>query len=446
MSAEILCALTLAGGLAAGEATGRQVFAHYMVCFAALDRGHEVADYMREIELAQRYGIDGFALNCGGWSKREPHYKQRVTRLYEAAKRLNSGFKLLISADYCCGLTHEETQDMIESFRDHPNQFRHQGKPVLSTFAGEGADNTAGKQLIAFLDQLTPQGRPVVFVPYFYPRPNITELPRQAHADQLLRDFSTLDGYFYFGAAGSGQAIADSNRLLARTWLGAGKLFMASLTPYYRGLGGNYRCFETLGFRGLAAQWQAAIETGATWVEIVTWNDWGEATYVAPFEQPERLTKLSYHGQELPAHNGYLEASRYWLDWYKRGTAPAIEQDKLCYCYRLHPKTVAGHIKPGEAKLGRPGGAERLEDKVFVTAFLTAPAELTIECGPARGTFALAAGVQHVELPFAPGTPRFVLRRDGHAVIDKAGEQSIRADEAVGNFNTFAGSATAAGR
>ena len=36
------------------------VFAHSMVCFTS-----PVEFYKREIELAQRHGIDGFALNCG---------------------------------------------------------------------------------------------------------------------------------------------------------------------------------------------------------------------------------------------------------------------------------------------------------------------------------------------------------------------------------------------
>jgi hypothetical protein len=53
----------------------------------------------------------------------------------------------------------------------------------------------------------------------------------------------------------------------------------------------------------------------------------------------------------------------------------------------------------------------------------------------------LPAGAQHVETPFAAGEQRFVLERDGRTVIDKVGELPITADQAVGNFNTFTGSA-----
>ncbi|MBM3501590.1 MAG: hypothetical protein FJX74_23290, partial [Armatimonadetes bacterium] len=238
----------------------RGVFAHYMVCNPRAGGDAGVEDYMAEIRDAQAAGIDGFALNCGGWTRREPHYKQRTALIYEAARRLDTGFLLFISADYAGDLTLEETRDMVASFRDHPNQFRHDGKPVLSTFSGEGADNNAGRELIAFLGREFPDGegaRGVCFVPYYMPRPSITELPDKSHADQVFDTFPGLDGFFYFGAAGTGDALAASNALLADKWVGAGRVYMASVTPYYRGLGGNYRCFETRGFESMAAEFVA---------------------------------------------------------------------------------------------------------------------------------------------------------------------------------------------
>jgi glucan endo-1,3-alpha-glucosidase len=419
------------------------VFAHYMVCIPRAGGDATVADYEREIRDAQARGIDGFALNCGGWTLHEPHYEARTLLIYEAAKQLGTGFKLFLSADYSTGLTLEETRDMIATFRDHPNQFRWQGKPVLSTFAGEGADNSAGRALIAYLDREFPDGKrghDVCFVPYFYPRPNITEIPRQEHVDQVFRDFPGLDGYFYFGAAGTGPALAEANGLLADKWTGAGKVFMASVTPYYRGFGGNFRCYETRGFEGMAAEWEAAIRHRATWVEIVTWNDWGEASYVCPFGAPADTELWDGHwGREL-SHTAYLDASRYYIQWFKTGTPPPIPRDELYYFYRPHPKAAQGRIKPDDPALGRPGGADALHDSVFVTCFLKAPARLTIHSGDTAKSFDLSAGVHHVEAPFALGRQRFVLERDGKVVIDKIGEHDITKD-AWADFNMFGGSA-----
>jgi len=442
----IVLGLFMLAGLAhAADRPTRKVFAHYMVCIPRAGGGATVQDYMAEMRDAQARGIDGFALNCGGWSLREPHYKARTTLLYEAAKQLGTGFKLTISADYATGLTLEETKDMIVSFRDHPNQFKWDGKPVLSTFAGEGADNKHGQEIIDFLSREFADGhggRTVVYVPYYYPRPNITEIPQQSHVDQVSNTFPGLDGFFYFGAAGTGPALAQANALLADKWVGAGKIYMASVTPYYRGFGGNYRVYETRGFEGMAAEWEAAIQHNATWVEIVTWNDWGEASYICPFGPPADTALWDGHWGRETSHEGFLDAMRYYIDWYHRGSPPPIERDAVYYAYRLHPKSVQARISPGEDKLGRPGGADALEDDVYVMCVLKAPAKLTIRSGDTSQTFDVAAGVHHLAMPFALGKQRFVLEREGKPILDKAGEHEITND-AWSNFNVFAGSATA---
>lgn len=435
-----------AKAVVAPVATSRRVFAHYMVCVPRAGGGATVEDYKAEIGAAQRRGIDGFALNCGGWTAREPHYKARSLLLYEAARQLDSGFRLFFSADFATRLSLDEVADMITSFADHPNQFCWEGKPVLSTFAGEGADNAHGREVIDFLNARFPDGqggRKVVFVPYFYPRPNITELPEDHHVEQLFSTFPDLDGYFYFGAAGRGDQIARCNQRLAGKWLGAGKVFMASVTPFYRGFGGNYRVYETGGYQGLAVEWESAIRGGATWVEIVTWNDWGEASYIAPFGSPADTAHWNGHWGPMLSHEGFLDLSRYYIEWFKTGKAPAIRHDEVFYAYRLHPKEVEGRIKPGEHKLGRPRGADELKDSVFVTALLTAPARLTIHSGDSTQAFELEAGVRHAEMPFQLGSQRFVLTRGAEVIIDKTGEHEITSD-GWSNFNVFAGSAVPA--
>jgi hypothetical protein len=428
-------ALLASGQQAVARTSERQVFAHYMVCIPTYGGASKIEDYQREIRDAQAAGIDGFALNCGGWTVREPHYKQRTLLLYQAAQELGTGFKLFLSADYASGLTSEETRDMVETFRDHPCQFRYQGKPVLSTFGG----GTTQREFV--LKEFTGD-RTIVYVPFYYPRP-AAEMPNQAQAEQVFRDHPGLDGFFHFGAAGTPAQITESNRLLARTWLGAGKLFMAGVTPYYRGLGGNYRVYESNGFEGFAQQWEGAIRDKATWVEIVTWNDWGEASYVAPFAPPSETNHWNNHWGPMLSHADCLSASRYYIDWYKTGRRPKIREDALYYFYRVHPKAVPGLRKPGGADTtaGFPGGADKLADSVFVTLFLTAPAHLTIHSGGSQQTFPVAAGVQHLSMPFAPGPQRFVLTRANKTILDKTGEQKISAADAWGNFNLFAGEA-----
>src|ERR1700742_12610 len=108
--ASLFCAL-----LFAGRPLGAQhlVFAHYMLANqdyqGDTDPTQElkITAYEREIREAQAMGIDGFALNVGGWF-REPYYIRYAAQMFEAALRLHSGFKLFFSADFCCGNTIDE--------------------------------------------------------------------------------------------------------------------------------------------------------------------------------------------------------------------------------------------------------------------------------------------------------------------------------------------------
>jgi glucan endo-1,3-alpha-glucosidase len=427
----------------------RKVFARYMVCCPRVGGKATVADLMAEIREAQARGIDGFVLCCGRWSKREPQYKARTLLIYEAAKRLNTGFQLSISADLGSAdfgehVSPEEMKDMIDAFRNHPNQFKWDGKPVLTTFGGNGRDNKPGQKVIDLLDREFPDGkggRTVVYVPYYFPRPD-APTPLQANVDQVFNTFPRLDGYFYFGAAGEGAKLAQSNALLADRWVGAGKIYMASVSPFYRGLGVNYRVFESNGFDGMIREWKAAIEHRATWVQIVTWNDWGEATYVAPFGDAKDTELWNGHWGKQVSHTGFLDAMRYYIDWYHHGAPPAVKRDQVFYAYRLHPKNVPGRIKPAETALGRPNRADSLSDSVFVMCLLKSPAKLTIHSGNLSKTFDLAAGMHHVDMPFALGKQRFVVRRDAKTVLEKTGEHEVTLDS-WSNFNVFAGSATA---
>jgi hypothetical protein len=416
----------------------RKVFAHYMVCCPTVGSSATLDDYKREIEEAQKRGVDGFALNCGNWEKREPHYKARTLLMYEAAKQLGTGFQLFVSLD---GEAMAELQDVVRALKDHPNQFCHDGRPVLSTFGGQGGDDHAGgRNLIrAAHDEGT------FFVPYYYPRPNITELPTETHVAQLTRDFPDLDGYFYFGGAGTGEQIAHCNTIHAKAWLGLGKVFMAGITPSYRANGGNFRCFETRGFEGMAREWESAIHSGATWVELVTWNDWNESSYLSPFGEPADTSLWKGHfGPKMLSHVAYLDASRHYIEWFKTSTPPVIIDDRLFYFYRLHPASVPVTVNAADESKGRgrPQGADALLDHLFVTTFLAAPAQLTLHSGATSQTFDVPAGVHHVSMPFAPGTQRFVLQRNGASIFDKTGEHEISATDGASRFNTFSGSAT----
>ena len=139
------------------------VFAHYMLAnqdYAADDPTGErnIASYEREIRQAQAVGIDGFALNAGGWFK-EPRYIRRASEMFEAAYRLHSNFKLLISADMCCSNDAADVEDMVRRFANNPRYsaiyYKHKGRFVLTTFSGSNHGPAFWQQLRGDLEQGT---------------------------------------------------------------------------------------------------------------------------------------------------------------------------------------------------------------------------------------------------------------------------------------------------
>lgn len=385
------------------------VFAHYMVCYATY--GESLEGYQREMREARAAGIDGFALNVGAWS-REPHYPRRVRLIYRAAQELGTGFKLFFSVDMS---NVPDILDMVRTYARHPNQFVHRDRIVVSTFSQE---RLAWKEQV--LTPLKQEGIDVFFVPYFYPRPQATELPDYPTVTKLLQHHAgTVDGLFYFGAAGTSQQLAAANTAYAQALREAGLLCIASYTPTCWGYrqAPDRRYFETDGGEGTARQWQALIAADPNWVEIVTWNDFNESSYVSPVENPGR-----YFAELLTpprhCHAGYLELSKYFITWYKTGRQPPINRDALFYFYRPHPKdaTATRDDRPVTSRLGE------VTDTLYLTTLLTAPAELCVNSGDTQTRHSVTAGLQHLRVPFVPGPQRFELTRHGERILTAQGD------------------------
>src|SRR3569833_663111 len=126
------------------------VFAHYMVTnqdYQADDPGStppgalKIQAYEKEIMQAQAAGIDGFALNCGGWSS-QTYYITYCIEMFKAAVALNSGFKLFFSADFAPGINQEhDVLDMMRRFCNDPSYStvyaKYNNQYILSSFSGD---------------------------------------------------------------------------------------------------------------------------------------------------------------------------------------------------------------------------------------------------------------------------------------------------------------------
>ena len=397
----------------------RTVLCWYMVCF-----GNSVEGYKQEIELAQRNGIDGFLLDVGAW---EGNYIQSAERMYEAAKQLNTGFKLAMAPEYSVQPFGEKVRDMVVKFKDHPNQLKHDGKVVLS---GYGAASMFPQPA----ELLKAAGVPVCVVPAVF-------LPRflfNPSFDTYLNEFAVtpaLDGLMMFTAEELGTVIAD-NASARRATQKAGKILAACVIPAYNSANlGDYR-----GVSGYLAMWQGAIDDSADWISIVIWNDYNEDSGLMPMRWPAGAERFLYDRDE-----SFLAATAYGSAWFKSGSRPVITQDKMFVTYRNRSKWLRKGWNGREwVDVSLTGGHydqihDDIEDLVYIDTFLTAPATVTVRLANKDQHFDLPAGVGHAEVPMAAGVPELTLRRGKTVLADVIGRKQIIDEKSVNERNSLVG-------
>lgn len=386
----------------------KKVFAHYMLCCPSF--GDSVEALAQEIKAAQAMGLDGFALNAGEWRE---NYRDAAARMFAAAGRLNSGFRLFFSADMCCGLTAADILDMVRTYAGHANYLHREGRPVLSTYVGEDRKTAFWQTQVR--QPLRDVGIDVFFVPAFDP---VTAGGQPANEVAYWGD--AVDGMFFFGPAatpfGSRSSVA-ANEAYARALAHAGKLFMAGYYAFYWGNDqptAGRRYFEYQGGLGTETQWRSIVEVqDPEWVEIVTWNDFNESYLVAPAKDPTGFFK---------PHLAFIALNKYYVHWFKTGVAPKIVKDALFYFYRTHPRELTAPHDP-QGPVTRLFG--NVKDVIYVTVALTAPARLHVGSGQNRFDFPLGPGFNQVSVPFAAGDQRFELWRGDKRISAIAGEPVV---------------------
>ncbi len=409
----------------------RLVLCWYMVCF-----GNSVEFYKQEIALAQQCGIDGFLLDVGAW---EGGYIQSSERLFDAAKQLDSGFKLAFAPEYSVQPFGPKVRDMVVKFRDHPNHLRHDGKIVLSGYGSRNLFPPA-------VELLKSEGVPVCLVPNLF-------LPRftyQPSFDAYAAEFAAmpaLDGLMMFNAAQLSTTIAD-NAAARRATQKLGKICAAGVIPAYNSA--NLQDYR--GLSGYLAMWRGAIDDGADWISLVIWNDYNEDSALMPARWP--------HGSErehVSRDGSFLHATAFASAWFKSGRMPAITQDQFFVTYRNRSKWLrqawdgkrwVDLCLQTDARYDQMH--DDVADQVYIDTFLTAPAKLAVQIGKSRQILDLPAGLGHAAVPLVVGVPQLTLTRDGKmladvlarkAIIDKPTEQNSQLGYHLANRTWVSGTA-----
>ncbi|KZV91678.1 glucan endo-1,3-alpha-glucosidase agn1 precursor [Exidia glandulosa HHB12029] len=401
------------------------------------------ADYDDDMQRAKAIGIDAFALNIGV----DPYTDAQLALAYESAA--NNDMKVFISFDFNW---YKDTSDasrvgqMAAKYGALPAQLKVDGKVFISSFAGDALD-VATVRASAGVD--------LYVAPNFHPG---------------MGDFDQLDGalnWMGWPSDGNNKAPKDGKEVTVeagdKEYLQTlnGKGYIAPVSPWFSThFGSEVPYSKNWVFPGDLLwynRWNEILDLKPNFIEIVTWNDYGESHYIGPLHSPHTDDGGSKWVNDMP-HGGWLDMAIPYIKAYKAGSTDVsqfITEDQVIYWYRRTPKDVncdATDTTMGPADNttgnyfeGRPDGFEIMNDSVFVVPLLTAAGQVSVNSGGTLYTFDAPAGASSFEVPMGLGTQAFALSRGGSEVLSEVSLMPITDECPCGiyNFNAYVGTVPA---
>ncbi|KAF5338045.1 hypothetical protein D9758_014252 [Tetrapyrgos nigripes] len=364
---------------------------HYLAVHPRVDHAQSLAErkYVFMHVRMQSVGIDAVAMNIGGdqW---------QTDQLYSAyAQAHKTSIKLFISFDYTafpCDTA--ETIRVASLFMDHPAQFKVAGRPMISSYSGVclGVDgwkavrSSTGGFLMPFIYgedyQDLREGRVFGFFDSWYWVLMIPDRPSMIDIVRKSAIFSVTCG------ANDAILLTDMDIL--------GKRYATTVS------GGIYTHYDYKNFylRGedwlLASRWEQLFDMRdqLTFVEMVTWNDYGESDYFGPLTSGVQPTGTTW-ATGFP-HEAWLDMSKYYIHAFKTGHWPAVVVNEVFFWCRPHPARVNAMNDP----LGKPSGWDWGRDAVWIVVFCASShCEVDILMGSRQQTFTgLSRGVSKVKM------------------------------------------------
>lgn len=397
------------------------------------------ADYDLDMQLAKDAGIDAFALNIGV----DPYTDTQLGYAYDSAAA--NDMKVFISFDFNWFSTSDagKVGQMIAKYGVKPAQLVVDGKIFASSFAGDGLDVAALRAAA---------GVEVFFAPNFHPELS----PDPKSIDAALNWMGWDNNGNNKAPNGAGNvtvADGDANYL---KWLGD-KPYIAPVTAWFSTHFGPEVSYsknwvfpgDTLWYN----RWNEILTLQPRFVEIITWNDYGESHYIGPLSSTHYDDGNSKWVNDM-THDGWLDMAKPYIAAYKAGStavADYITDDQVIYWYRPNHKSVdcdatdttmvAANNGSGNYFQGRPDGFDTLKDHVFVVSLLTEPGTVTVSSGNNTQTFDAPAGASLFEVAMAVGQQQFALRRNEKEILSGVSLKDVTDECICGlyNFNAYVG-------
>ncbi|RAK98769.1 glycoside hydrolase family 71 protein [Aspergillus ibericus CBS 121593] len=425
--------ILLLGLLSANHALGAAVFAHFILGNAW---NYTLATWKEDMTLAQAAHIDAFALNMGYG---DSSTATQAALAFEAANSV--GFKLFFSFDYEGGTGAWPQADVItylNKYGSNSAHYKYNGKPFVSTFEG----TAAATEWITIKSETN-----CFFVPDWS--------SLGAEGAYKAGGGGIVDGLFSWGAWPSGPNNMDNATDL--TYLDLDVPYMMPASPwFYTNLAEYSKNWLWRGDSLWHDRWEMIWELQPEWVEIITWNDYGESHYIGPIRE-DAISLMTTGGAPLNyienmPHDGWRELLPFAIDTYVNGNA-TLDYEGLVTWYRPNPSEACGTggTTGNTASEGQTlyPPAEVAQNKIFYSAMLDSHANVTVTVGGqslgatwehlGRG----GAGLYHggVEYGSATGKVVVTVHRDGETVATVAGESiTATCTDDLSNWNAWVGS------
>ncbi|RAL62377.1 hypothetical protein DID88_004943 [Monilinia fructigena] len=428
----------LASALTASFVSAQKyVFAHVVMGNTA---HHTTDNWATDIQTAQAAGIDAFALNIASGDTNTP---VQIANAFTAATNLGSSFKLFFSFDYLGGTgAWPATGDCsvasyLNEYGVSPAYFKYNGQVFASTFEGV---NNAG--------DWTPNGpiRSAVqgTAGSIYFVPDYTSLGPAGFTAQL----NNVQGGFSWDMWPSGpEDMTTASDVAWQNTLGS-KPYMMGVSPWFFHSDANPIAWMWKSDDLWAKRWQQVLQVQPQFVEIVTWNDWGESSYIGPLVSDYEVPTNSLKYVKNMPHDKLLTLLPYYIAQYK-GTNLKPTTDSMQYWYRTSPSISGtfGGVLGNNPTQGQAEYSPSLlaQDKIFFTALLQSAADVQVQIGnsPARN-YNGTAGLNHWSQPFngQTGNVTFSIVRNGETVKSESGTEITGVSSVLGgltNFNCWVG-------
>lgn len=397
------------------------------------------ADYDDDMQRAKDLGIDAFALNIGT----DDFTDTQLGYAYTSAA--NNDMKVFISFDFNWWSTSAGSSvgSKIAQYASYSSQLTVDGKVFASSFAGDGVDVSAIRSAA---------GQDIFFAPNFHPSYGTDMTVVDAAFNWMGWD---NNGNNKAPSSGANVTVSDGDDQYIAS-VGSDK-YMAPVSAWFSThYGPEVSYSKNFVFPGDLLwynRWNEILTLKPRFLEIITWNDYGESHYIGPLSSKHYDDGNSKWTNDMP-HDGWLEMARPFIQAYKAGASSPdsyVTEDKLIYWYRPTLRSIncdstdttmqSADNSSGNYFEGRPNGYETLEDQVFVVALLTEAGEITVGSGSNVQTFSASAGVSAYAVDMQVGQQLFYLSRSGSTVMAAQSLKDVSDVCPCGlyNFNAYVG-------